>query len=179
MICQIKKEVHMKHNKTLITIIVSIMGILLFSCGTSQTAVEKANQAQLLNEQIRNFNFKFNATYAHPQSYRPIYLSSSYDVKVSPDTVQAYLPFFGRAYTAPMNPSEGGINFESTEFRHEIKQGKKAGNWLITIRTKDTTRPFVLFFDLWDNGTGSLNVQDRYRQPISFQGNIEVQKKPE
>lgn len=164
----------MKYKKTLITFIVVTMGLILFSCGTSQTALEKAQQAELLSEHIKNFNFKFKATHAYPQNYKSIYLSSIYDVTVSPDSVQAYLPYYGRAYTAPMNPSEGGIKFISTDFKYEIEEGRKAGNWLIKIRTADTSRPYVLSFDLWENGSARLSVEDRDRQAISFQGNLEI-----
>lgn len=169
----------MKHEKTISALIILIIGISLFGCGTTQTSVEKNEKAELLNEHIKNLKFKFNATYAYPLNYKSIYLSPYYDVKVSPDTVQAYLPYYGRAYTAPMDPSEGGIKFISTEFDYDVEEGKKAGNWLITIRTKDTSRPFTLYFDLWNNGTAHLNVHDRDRQAISFQGDVEAQKKPE
>ncbi len=169
----------MKYNIKLAASLFFAIGLLFVSCGTSQSAIEKANKAQLLNEQIQNMNFKFNATYAYPQNYRSIYLSPYYDVKVTTDTVQAYLPYYGRVYSAPMNANEGGIKFVSTDFEYELEQGKKAGNWTLNIRTKDTPRPFTLNFDLWDNGTARLIVQDRDRQNISFQGNIEAVQKPE
>lgn len=168
----------MKNKKTMTAILVVTIGLLFSGCGASQSATEKAQQAQFLSEQIKSFNFEFVATYAYPQNFRPIYLSSPYDVKVSPDTVQAYLPYYGRAFSAPMDPSEGGIKFTSTDFKYEIEKGRKAGNWIIKIITADTNRPFELNFNLWDNGIGSLNVQDRDRQSISFQGSVEAQKKP-
>ena len=168
----------MKYIKTITAILVVTIGLLFFGCGASQSATEKAQQAQFLSEQIKSFNFEFVATYAYPQNFRPINLSSPYDVKVSPDTVQAYLPYYGRAFSAPMDPSEGGIKFISTDFKYEIEKGQKAGNWIIKIITADTNRPFELNFNLWDNGSGSLNVQDRDRQNISFQGSVEAQKKP-
>lgn len=168
----------MKNKKTMTAILVVTIGLLFSGCGASQSATEKAQQAQFLSEQIKSFNFEFIATYAYPQNFRPIYLSSPYDVKVSPDTVQAYLPYYGRAFSAPMDPSEGGIKFTSTNFKYEIEKGRKAGNWIIKIITADTNRPFELNFNLWDNGSGSLNVQDRDRQSISFQGSVEAQKKP-
>ena len=168
----------MKYIKTITAILVVTIGLLFFGCGASQSATEKAKQAQFLSEQIESFNFEFVATYAYPQNFRPINLSSPYDVKVSPDTVQAYLPYYGRAFSAPMDPSEGGIKFTSTDFKYEIEKGRKAGNWIIKIITADTNRPFELNFNLWDNGIGSLNVQDRDRQSISFQGSVEAQKKP-
>lgn len=168
----------MKNKKTMTAILVVTIGLLFSGCGASQSATEKAQQAQFLSEQIKSFNFEFVATYAYPQNFRPINLSSPYDVKVSPDTVQAYLPYYGRAFSAPMDPSEGGIKFTSTDFKYEIEKGRKAGNWIIKIITADTNRPFELNFNLWDNGIGSLNVQDRDRQSISFQGSVEAQKKP-
>lgn len=168
----------MKYLKITTTYILAFIGLILFSCGTPQTALEKASRSQVLSQQIEEFNFKFNATYAYPQNYKSIYLSPFYDVKVSPDTVQAYLPYYGRAYNASMNPSEGGIKFISTEFKYEIEKGKKAGNWLVKIHTTDTTRPFDLIFDIKESGSGRLIVQDRDRQNITFLGDIEVEKKP-
>ena len=162
-------------NKLTIFIVVAI-SLLLVSCGTTQSAIERDKKANELNEIISNLDFKFSATYAFPQSYGSIYLSPYYDVAVSADTIKAYLPYYGRAYTAPMDSREGGIKFESTDFESEIKKGKKKGNWLVTIRTKDTSRPYALYFDLWDNGTGRLDVNDRDRQSISFQGTVEPRK---
>ena len=167
----------MKYKKTLITFIVVTMGLILFSCGTSQTALEKAQQAELLSEHIKNFNFKFKATHAYPQNYKSIYLSSIYDVTVSPDTIKAYLPYYGRAYTPPMNPSDGGIKFVSTKFDYEVQAGKKSGNWLVRIHTKDTNRGYTLVFDLWENGKANLNVSHADKQSISFQGDVIPLKK--
>ena len=163
----------MEYRQIFILFIITNLSILLLSCGTTQTAAEKTQKADLLSEKIANLEFKFSATYAYPQNFPSIYLSPYYDVTVSPDTVQCYLPYYGRAYTAPMNPSEGGIKFTSTNFEHEIQKGKKEGNWLVTINTKDTNRPIILVFDIWSNGTGRLSVQDQDKQSISFQGDIE------
>ena len=61
---------------------------------------------------------RFNPTtdvYKRQTGYRSIYLSPYYYLKVSKDTVVAYLPYFGRAYTAPADPTEGGIKFTSTK----------------------------------------------------------------
>ena len=164
----------MKYKQRLTTFIVaSLSFLLLLSCGATQSAADKAQNAEALGSKIANMDFKFSATYAYPQNFRSVYLSPYYDVTVSSDTVKCYLPYYGRAYTAPMNPSEGGIKFTSTSFDYDIKNGKKAGNWMVTIRTKDTTRPFTLVFNLWSNGTGRLSVDDPDRQTISFQGNVE------
>lgn len=155
-------------------IIVLSVAFGLTTCGTAQTAVEKEAAAREINQRVNGSDFTFKATYAYPTGYRSVYLTPYYDVKVSPDTVNAYLPYYGRAYTAPMNPREGGIQFVSTDFDYRVTPGDRKGNWRVTIRTRDTGREIFLYFDIWENGTARLNVTDPNRQPISFQGNIQT-----
>lgn len=148
--------------------------LLLTACGTAQTAAEKEAKTLEIRNAVEAFDFKFSASYAYPTGYRSIYLSPYYDVKVSPDTVNAYLPYYGRAYTAPMDPREGGIKFVSTDFEYQTQPGRRAGNWLVTIRINDANRPIMLHFDIWENGSARLDVTDQHRQPISFQGDVEM-----
>ncbi|MFZ6038714.1 MAG: DUF4251 domain-containing protein [Bacteroidota bacterium] len=155
----------------MMTAIILFTGFLA-SCGSAQNAAQKEAAATKIRQQIQDFDFTFNATYAYPMGYKSIYLSPYYTVKVSQDTVKAYLPYYGRAYVAPTDPSRGGINFTSTKFDYRVKEGKKDGNWRVEIKTKDTDREILLNFDIWDNGSAKLDVTDPNRQPISFQGNI-------
>ena len=163
----------MKHSIKFTIIIFIALSTFLISCGTTQSTIEKEEKASFLDNKIENLDFKFVAKYAYPQYYKAIYLSSTYDVTVTPDTIKSFLPYYGRAYRAPIDPSEGGIKFESSDFETEIKKGEKNGEWLVTIKTKDTPRPYTLFFHLWNNGTAQLNVNDPDRQSISFQGVLE------
>ena len=133
---------------------IALFAGFIASCGSTQNAAQKEAQD------------------AYPMGYKSIYLSPYYTVKVSQDTVRAYLPYYGRAYVAPMDPSRGGINFTSTKFDYRVIEGKKNGNWRVEIKTKDTDREILLNFDIWDNGSAKLDVTDPNRQPISFQGNI-------
>lgn len=147
--------------------------VLTFNaCGGTQTVVEKEKQAADVRNAVEIPDFTFKATYAHPTGYKSIYLSPYYDVKVSPDTVIAYLPFYGRAYRAPMNPSEGGYRFTSTDFEYRANEGKKKGSWDVEITLLDLNRPVTFRFDIWENGTARLSVTDVDRQPISFQGDL-------
>ncbi len=146
--------------------------LLLSSCGASQTAAQKLEIANKVAEKVDKMKFTFKANYAYPTSYKSIYLSSFYEAKVSTDTVYAYLPYYGRAYTAPMNPSDGGIKINSTDFDYEVTKGKKKGNWILDINVKEKGDNISLTFDIWDNGEARLRVIDSKRQPISFLGEI-------
>lgn len=158
----------------------SVLFLLLTpSCGSTQSTAEKQELAQKVRTKIEDADFTFKANYAFPTGYKSIFLSPYYDVKVSPDTIVAYLPYYGRAYSAPMDPTEGGIKFTSTDFDYQVKAGKKNGNWLVDIRFNDVKREVSFFFDIWENGTARLSVSDTNRQSISFNGDIEVEKKKE
>ncbi|MDR1742520.1 MAG: DUF4251 domain-containing protein [Dysgonamonadaceae bacterium] len=148
--------------------------LLFSSCGSSLSSAQKEAQAQEIRQKIEDFRFTFKATYAYPTGYRSISLSPYYDLKVSKDSVRAYLPYYGRAYIAPINPDEGGIKFTSTDFDYKVSEGKKAGNWRIEIIPKDLRwGDTTLSLDVWENGNARLDVNSTDRQPISFHGDIE------
>lgn len=167
----------MKKTNYLLLLLSATCLMLNVSCASTQASAEKQTQALEIRKKVENGDFTFKATYAYPTGFRSMYLSPYYDVKVKPDTVVAYLPYYGRAYSAPMDPTEGGIKFTSTDFDYNVKPGKKNGNWLVDIRFNDTKREILFFFDIWENGTARLNVTDTNRQSISFNGNIEVNDK--
>lgn len=148
--------------------------LLLQACGTTRSAAEKEQIAADIRHAVERCDFTFEATYAYPTGYRSVYLSPYYNVKLSPDTVKAYLPYYGRAYRAPMDPREGGFNFTSTDFDYKLIPVKGKGNWQAEVTILDLDRPVTFRFDIWENGTARLDVNDMNRQAISFQGNIEI-----
>jgi hypothetical protein len=151
---------------------ISLIGFT--ACGAQKTAAEKEAQAAAIRNAIEAFEFRFDATRALPTSFRTVNLTPAFNVRVSPDTVQVYLPFYGRAFRAPINPSEGPYDFTSTDFDYTVSSGRRAGNRLVQIVFNDLNRSVIFNFDIWENGSASLNIRDIDRQSISFQGNIEV-----
>lgn len=98
-------------------------------------------------------------------------LTPEYDLRVSPDSIISWLPYFGRAYSAPINASEGGIKFTSTNFTYTVMNRNKGG-WDITIKPKDATDVNRLFLTVFANGSASLQVISNNRDPITFNGYI-------
>ncbi|PWV56061.1 DUF4251 domain-containing protein [Chitinophaga sp. S165] len=140
-------------------------------------AQKKTNDKQAAIEKMitaRNFVFKAETVLpSAPTINRQ--LTSDYDVKVSPDTVISFLPYFGRAFNAPMDPTKGGIQFTSTKFEYN-QTARKKGGWDIAIKPQDTQDARLLSFSISENGYASLQVISNNRQPITFNGYI-TQKK--
>jgi hypothetical protein len=99
---------------------------------------------------------------------------SQYDVRITKDSVVAYLPYFGRSYTPSLDPKEAGTRFKSKDFKYSSVKRKK--NWTITIDPKDTKDRQQLILNVSESGYASLSVNNPNRQPISFNGYISENK---
>lgn len=156
------------------------MLLLLYAISFSSMAQttrkdREAKKVADVKDMIENNNYVFHAEFANPMRGGNINLTSEYDLRVSKDTLVAYLPYFGRAYQAPMDPTDGGIHFTSTRFTYTKQQNKKGG-WDIYVKPTDAKGVEKMFLSISEDGYASLQVTSSQRDPISFQGYIEKKK---
>lgn len=88
------------------------LAIMLAGCASSKNTTG-ADVENMLNEQRYTFvartvipteDSRYNPRFMFPNGNNLYQLTSGYDLKVTRDSVTAWLPFFGRAYTAPLDP---------------------------------------------------------------------------
>ena len=139
--------------------------LTLFSLSVQGQSDNKADNQRILEEK----NFIFIAQSVSPQRGMTRPLTSYYDMVVKPDTIVAFLPYFGRAYSAPIDPTDGGIKFTSTSYAYEMTSKKKKG-YDIQIKPKDATGIVSLRFTAFDNGRATLQVTQSSKDPITFSG---------
>lgn len=136
---------------------------------TTKQAKEAAKAAAIKGK-IDAQKYTFKAEYALPMRGGQKYLTSDYDLRVTKDSVIAYLPYFGRVYmSAPLTPEENGVMFTSTKFGYKIDP-KKKGGWLITIAPANVKYVAKLMLDVSPTGTATLSVTSNYRDVINFTG---------
>lgn len=151
-------------------IITSFCLLILSFPGAAQD--KQAATAQLVN----SHNYIFKAQMAMPSGPAPTrQLTSEYDLRVSSDSLIAYLPYYGRAYVAPLDPTQGGIQFTSTKFSYKVTSKKKG--WDILIKPTDTDQASQMVLSVTTSGYATLQVIGNNRQPISFTGYITSQRK--
>lgn len=102
-------------------------------------------------------------------------LTGTYDLYVNGDTVVSYLPYFGRAYTAPLNDNDAAIKFTSVNSEYSIRKTRRSG-WQIEIIPKDTRQVRELILNVSDNGRGTLLVVSNDRDRITFDGYVSEMK---
>ncbi len=148
---------------------------------------DKETTLKIINEQ----NFIFHATSAMPMANQEvnnilsrmpggsgagmIQLSGSqYELVVTKDSIEAYLPYYGRAYSATLNP-DSGTKFKSKKFKYKADKRKK-GSWIITMNFKDAKDTQSMILNVSENGYANLIVNNNNRQPISFNGYLSEPK---
>ena len=143
----------------------------------STKAEKQAAKTAAIKNLVDSQSYVFKAQSAMPMSGRSRQLTSDYDLKVTKDQVVSYLPYFGRAYSAPIDPSQGGIQFTSKDFDYTTTPRKKGG-WDIQIKPKDNRDVQQMSLTISEDGYASLQVTSINRQPISFSGYITAVKPP-
>ena len=149
---------------------ICLLSTLFFSCSSTKKA------GKLKVEDIRSMinaqRFTFVAERVNPLRGSSRILSSNYEVSLKRDTMDCYLPYFGRAYQAPLDPSKGGLDFKSFKFSYNVTLNNN-DEWQVYISPKDYSEVQQLYFQIFGNGTATLNVINTNRDPISFYGHIE------
>jgi hypothetical protein len=152
----------MKKLKIFLTFFIIMLGVF-------PALKAQENDAAELQQMFDTKNFIFKAETANPQSGRTRQLTQEYDLTISRDKIICFLPYYGRAYNAPVS-SEGGIKFTSIDFTYDVKKVKKG--WEITMIPKDVSDVHQMHLTAFTNGRATLQVTSNSRQNISFNGYV-------
>lgn len=166
--------------KSVYKILISTFIFLSFAlAGMSTANAQKAGNKKetkevVIKNLIESKNYVFTARSVQPTGGSIRHLTSEYDMRVMGDSIVTYLPYFGRAYSAPVNLSQGGIQFTSTDFNYTIESKRK--EWEIVIKPREPIDVRELILRVFKNGSASLMVTSNNRQSISYNGIIEGRK---
>ncbi|MBP8067679.1 MAG: DUF4251 domain-containing protein [Pedobacter sp.] len=103
---------------------------------------------------------------------------NSYDVRITPDSLIAFLPYYGRSFSAPVNRDNAGYKFTSTKFSYE-NSARKKGGWQITVNPQDTRDGVRMNLTITTNGYASLVISSNTKQSITYNGYLTEPKPKE
>jgi hypothetical protein len=163
----------MKRFIKIISFSTAYLIVCIFSAQAQDTTKnEKPSKAAIIQKQIENKDLTFVAKWVNPVHSTMRQLMEYYDLKITGDSVITYLPYFGRAYTAPLDPTNISVNLSSVIIEYTVTKRKKH-EWDIMIKPKDRTDIQSFLLSVFDNGSAYLNVTSTNREPISYNGNLE------
>lgn len=139
------------------------------SCTSLKTAPETVKE---ITRKVESKDFTVVANYANPMRMKSVYLTSEYDLRIKNDSAFAFLPYFGVAHVAPMNPGEGGIKFAEPMTGYTVTPNKKSTGWEIRFRVKSRESVYDINMTIFNNGSTMFTVNSYERDMITFNGEI-------
>ena len=90
------------------------------------------------------------------------------------DTLRSYLPYLGQAHQSSMMSPSIGLNFEEpvSQYKQSMPKSKKYTQIDIDVRTREDSYHYVI--EIYDSGETTIRVRSLYRDPISFDGTLEI-----
>lgn len=156
-----------------IFLLVFMLGAQTSYCQKTSARERKAEKAAEIKDLVESGSFTFVALSATPMAGARIDLTSRYDLILKGDSVEAWLPYYGRAYQAPYDDRDGGIKFQerAENMKNEFKERKES--YMIEFEVKNLRDTYKMYLDVGLNGYANLSVNMNHRQSISFYGIIE------
>ncbi|WP_423126297.1 DUF4251 domain-containing protein [Gaoshiqia sp. Z1-71] len=157
-----------------------ILLLMIVLAGTSCCQAQKlsAKERRIQKEQeiktlIESRKFSFEAQSALPLSMRKIDLTSRYNLTIDSTWIEAWLPFFGRAYQADYGSTDGGIKFREQAKSLQVRFSEKKKLYLIDMEVKTEKDNYKIQISAGLGGYANVNVVSNNRQSIGFYGTIE------
>ena len=141
-------------------------------------AAQKAEQIEKTKALIKAASWQFDARQMIPTQGKSKSLTSPYHVILHDETVDSYLPYYGRAYRAEYGSTESPMTFKSDISEYTVENWKKGG-WIIKFNAKNKTDNLDFIFTIAETGSATLSVTSTNRQSITYYGDIVEFKKKE
>lgn len=160
--------------------IVSILALLLIlvtlgSCASSEErAAQKAEFSKKVKAALDKRSYKISINRMLPMGGASKSVSYGYSVEVRNDSLLSYLPYFGRAYQVPYGGGKG-LKFDAP-INHYQETNMKNGSRHIDIVIKNEEDEYNYHFTVFENGSSSIDVQSRQRDPINYSGEVVFDK---
>lgn len=154
------------------------VGIVLLVGGQSlcaQSKKEKREQKEKeVKEMIDEKRFTIDVDRALPMGGRSVNLTTPYSFEMRGDSAISYLPYFGRAYSAPYGGGNG-MRFEKSVTDYSCSYNKK-GTAQIKFATRTDEDTYRFDIRVFSNGSATISVTPTNKQSITYQGELAPKK---
>lgn len=131
--------------------------------------IEERKQTEAL---VNSKTFIFIGKIAYPQGFKSVNLTTNTNfVRFSPEFIESYMPFFGKAYSGIGLSGDGGLKFEGKPEKFTIMKGKRDFQIDAEVKTNNDRYRLSLSVGL-EGGFSSLTIISNNRSSISYNGEI-------
>ena len=146
--------------------------IFLSSCSASTSAAKKEKAAadfEKTTALIESGSYQFAIRSASPSGGKTIQITSYYALKANEGNYEAYLPYFGKAYSGGYGNS-GGIEFNGEPEDLQISRNEKKNEISVNFTIKAEKDSYTVKLNVGSSGYGTMVISSQKRQTISYSG---------
>ena len=157
------------------------LAMAVVSCGASSSATDgmtraerKAWTAQQVRDKLAKRHYRIIVTMMQPQGFPARTLTTPHFVEIVGDSINSYLPYYGRAYAVPYGGGKG-LNFEAhiKAYEEQRNNRKKLTRCRMLIKTEEDN--YLYTIEVFDNGASTVDVHSQNRDFILFGGEMEIE----
>ncbi|MDC1106466.1 DUF4251 domain-containing protein [Prolixibacteraceae bacterium] len=149
-------------------LILCVLFVYTTSAQSKKEKKEKAYQEMVTN--MGSGEFTLEATRVHFNSGTRQIQGEGYSLKLKGDSVEAYLPFFGRAYSVDYNGG-GAIEFHEPVKQIDIKKYPEKRKVEVALRVVCVKDAYDIQLTLFP-GSGTISVNSNTRAPINYDADL-------
>jgi len=163
-------------KKLIFVMILLIPFLTIQAQNKTETKKEKKVKRQEEVKQIlKDRDFVYYPTQANPMSGTSIHLDFSFSTRIKGDTINSYMPYYGRAYHVDYGSQKGPFDFTLPAKNYNFKKTKKG--YEVSFEVQNGQDNIKYNFDVSENGYANLTIVSTNRQSISYYGTVEKPKK--
>ena len=102
-------------------------------------------------------------------------VTSDFYLELRGDTLRSYLPYLGQAHASPTLSPSIGLNFEEPvqTYKESKPKSNKYTQIDIDVKTREDSYHYVI--EIYGNGHAYIRVRSMNRDPISFDGTMDIE----
>ena len=141
---------------------------------TYETDLTASNDERSVADAIAARQWHIDVSSMNTMRYGARTVTPDFYLELRGDTLHSYLPYLGQARVSPSFSPSIGLNFEEPvmSYKESIPKSKKYTQIDIDVKTREDSYHYVI--ELYDSGEATIRVRSLYRDPISFDGTLEV-----
>ena len=160
-------------KRKLLFIVTLLAAIMLTACSSSSGMTKVEKQAQVtrqVQEALDTRHYTIAVDWMKPLGGFARHVSSNYELKVSGDELDCYLPYVGEAYHLPYGGGKG-LNFKGHIENYSIIYPTSNRSHIEFTVTNDEDS-YLYRIDVLNNGKAYIDIVARDRDAISFDGEM-------
>lgn len=151
----------------------SILLVLLQSCGGGQSALQRPNNFEELDQLVENGRFEVENQWAMPLGGSRIDLIGNTNfIRFQGDSVNLFLPYFGVRHSGGAYGGDGGIEYKGLAEDLQIQRDPNQKKITLKFGGEQGSEDLDFYVTLFPNGSTNTSVTSSERATISYQGQV-------